>query len=95
MDHQKWENHKASQANLRFDQYLGEIFPEHTRNSIQKLIKEGRALLDKKKVKPSTPVKEGVLVSISLEARPKNRELEQENIDLDILHEDEGYYRSK
>ena len=89
MEHQKWENHKASQASLRFDQYLGEIFSEHTRSSIQKLIKEGRALLDKKKVKPSTPVKEGMLVSISLEETLKDKELEQENIELDILYEDE------
>ena len=85
----KWENHETSQPSPRFDRYLGELLLEYNRPAIQKLIKEGRALLNKKKVKPSTPIKKGMLVSILLEKWPKDKEPDWEDIKLNIIHEDE------
>lgn len=71
----------------RIDLFLSEQIPEMSRSHIQKLIKDGKVLVNSKPVKANYRLCscEGIEVSIP---ELKEPEIEPENIPLDILYED-------
>ena len=72
---------------LRADKYLSLIIGDRSRSFLQKLIKEGRALLNGSVIKPSFPVCNGDELIIDL---PESElpAIEAEDIPLDIVYED-------
>ena len=71
----------------RIDKLLSEVFPEHSRSFLQKLIKDGSVQVDEHSVKASFRVQEGesILLSVPEKIIP---DIPAENIPLDILYED-------
>ena len=72
----------------RVDLFLGHTFPIYSRVHLQDAIRQGKVLVDGVQVKPSTRVKPGQTISVTL-PEPKDDGPEPENIPLDILFEDE------
>ncbi len=72
---------------LRADKYLSLIIGDRSRSFLQKLIKEGKALLNGSVIKPSFPVCSGDELIIDL---PESElpAIEAEDIPLDIVYED-------
>lgn len=74
-------------AGKRLDVFLTENFDDLSRSYIDKLVSEGRALVNGKRVKSGYKIKAGDKVQISIPS-PEPLEVKAENIDLDILYED-------
>ncbi|MBE6760588.1 MAG: RluA family pseudouridine synthase [Ruminococcaceae bacterium] len=72
----------------RVDKVLADLLPDKTRSYLQKLIADGLVELQGKKVKKSTVVGQGNLLTIEL-PDPVALTAEAENIPLDIAYEDE------
>lgn len=74
---------------LRLDRALGELFSDHSRNYLAKLIEEGHVRLDGKTVtKPSHRVETGQTVAVELpEAAPSG--IESQDLPLAIVFEDD------
>jgi 23S rRNA pseudouridine1911/1915/1917 synthase len=68
--------------------YFEDLEDAFSRNSIQKLIKEGRVLVNKKKVKPSLSLKGSETIDIFLPEK-KQIKLEKENIPIRTVYEDD------
>ena len=79
----------ADQEGMRLDVFLAKELKNQSRSYIQKLIKEGKACLNKKQTKPSARLSADDLVELMI---PPLKELEvlPEKMDLDILYEDEA-----
>ncbi len=75
------------QNNTRIDKYLSEML-EHSRSTIQAMIKDGAILVNDKPVKSNYKVKVNDTITIE-EIQEKEIELTKENIPLDIVYEDE------
>lgn len=71
----------------RLDIYIGHYEPQVSRNRIQTLIREGRALVDRKTEKPGYKVKLGENISIDLPEK-KVHEVLPEPIPLSVIFED-------
>lgn len=71
----------------RLDLFLQNRFPDQSRSHLQKLIADGKVLVDGKIVKPSYKLNSGEMLSIS-DMKVEELSLEPENITLDILYED-------
>lgn len=72
----------------RIDKLLSSALPDLSRSYLQKLVKEGAALVNKKEVKPNHKVNPGDVVEISV-PEPELPDISPEDIPLDILYEDE------
>ncbi len=72
---------------LRLDLFLLKKYPEQSRAHLQKLIVEGKILVDGNKSKPSYKLNGSEKILID-EIEPKLLKLEAEDIPLDILYED-------
>lgn len=72
----------------RADKYLDEQCPQWSRSYIQKLIREGRVLLDEKPVKASYKIQEKDCFTILIPPLEET-EILPEDIPLDILYEDD------
>ncbi|WP_372370852.1 RluA family pseudouridine synthase [Candidatus Uabimicrobium sp. HlEnr_7] len=72
----------------RLDQYIANSFSQYTRSFITKLIKDGNITINNSAVKPSSKVKAGHRIFISL-PQLEPLQLKPEPIPLDILYEDE------
>jgi 23S rRNA pseudouridine1911/1915/1917 synthase len=72
----------------RVDQYLNSKFSRFSRTLVQKLVKEGMALVNGKEVKPSSPLSSGDVVCVTL-PQPQVKNVEPEDIPIDIVYEDE------
>jgi 23S rRNA pseudouridine1911/1915/1917 synthase len=76
-------------AGSRLDKALAQMFPEHSRNRLQKWLREGHVSLDSHPAKPKQKIWGGERVEI----RPQPDEAESpylpERIALDIVYEDE------
>jgi len=75
-------------SGIRLDKYIAD-HSELTRSHIQKLISEGRVLVDGKPAKPSYPVNSGEYIRIEVPP-PLILSIDPENIPLNIVYEDEN-----
>lgn len=74
-------------AGDRLDVVLTSLYPEHSRSYFQKLLKEGRVLLNGKKAKPSSEADADDEVTVDF-PEPETLKIEAEDIPLDIVYED-------
>jgi 23S rRNA pseudouridine1911/1915/1917 synthase len=72
----------------RLDRVLASVFPDLTRNRIQRLIEGGHVTLDGRPAKSSERLKEGALLALDVPP-PVPAHLVPEDIPLDILFEDD------
>jgi len=78
----------------RLDQFLAETVPDLSRSQIQKLIRQGAVALRsstndaKSAIRPSTAVESGDVIELCL-PMPQAKELQPEEIPLDIVFEDD------
>lgn len=72
----------------RIDKVIGKLEPELSRVTIQRLITEGKILVNNKKIKSSYKVNLDDNIIIEKEI-PKEISLKAQNIPLDIIYEDE------
>ena len=77
-----------SLAGLRLDKALARMFPEHSRNRLQRWLKDGQVSLDSRSAKPKQKIWGGERVEIRPEPDPSRRPHRPERIALDIVHED-------
>lgn len=78
----------ADQAGERLDVFLVRQQPDFSRAHVQKLIREGSALVDGKMRKANYKLNDGARITLTIpEAEPV--EIKAEDIPLDILYEDE------
>ena len=73
---------------FRLDLYLSENWPEHSRSFFQKLIREGRVLVDGVPVKPSYILSEYQTIDVSF-PEPQLLHVLPEELPLDIVYEDD------
>lgn len=73
---------------MRLDKYLATQFPEQTRSFLQKLIKDGEVLVNKKQVKSGFSLSVGDEVSVNI-PEPKELDVEPQKMDLEIVYEDD------
>ena len=71
----------------RLDVFLVSVLPEQSRSQIQRLIKEGRVLLEGRAVKPNQAVRLGQQVSVAI-PEPVEPEPRPEALPLTILYQD-------
>ena len=86
----KVEKYKIGEENVncRIDKIIPILNENITRVATQKLLEEGKILVNDKKVKVSYKVKLDDIVSVEI-PEVKETELIPENIDIDVLYEDE------
>ena len=77
----------SQEAGQRLDRYLSDCVPEISRSYLQKLIREGRVLLDGKPAKAGTKLSEGMKIGLTL-PEAKEPEILPEDLPLDVLYED-------
>ena len=84
------EKYKIGEENVnyRIDKIIPILNENITRVATQKLLEEGKILVNDKKVKVSYKVKLNDIVSVEI-PEVKETELIPENIDIDVLYEDE------
>lgn len=76
----------------RLDKFLADYFPDFTRNSIQKIIKDGKCLVNQKIVKSNYICNNGDLIIITeLPKQVETPEIIAEQIPLDIVFEDDDF----
>ena len=76
------------EGGLRIDKYLAEAAGQLSRSYIQKLLKDGRILVNGKPVKASYVVEDEDILSMDI-PEAVEPEIEPENMELDILYEDQ------
>ncbi|NLP34263.1 MAG: RluA family pseudouridine synthase [Clostridiales bacterium] len=72
---------------IRIDKYLSQVQEDLSRNHIQKLIENGKVLMDQKAVKSNLKVKTGEKVFLYVPI-PKEAEILPQDIAIDIIYED-------
>lgn len=75
------------QAGQRLDVFVAGACPDLSRAAAQRLIREGRVLLDGETAKPSRPVSAGSLVQVEIPP-PRPYRARPEPIPLDVVYED-------
>ncbi len=73
---------------IRIDQYLAEKEGKYTRTLIQKMLTEGKILVNGKEKKASYKVKSGDIIEVE-ELDTRTLEVVPEDIDVDIVYEDD------
>jgi 23S rRNA pseudouridine1911/1915/1917 synthase len=76
-------------AGLRLDKALARMFPEHSRNRLQKWLKDGHVSLDSRSAKPKQKIWGGERIEIREQPDPADTAHLPERIALDIIHEDD------
>src|SRR5215831_8078874 len=76
-------------AGLRLDKALAQMFPEHSRNRLQKWLKDGQVSLDARSAKPKQKIWGGERVEIRPAPAPADMTHRAERIGLDIVYEDD------
>lgn len=82
-------NSNNNNNNARLDAFLVANYTDFSRSYIQKQIKNGNILVNERLAKPSSVLKSGDKVSITIEAK-EDDVIKPENIILDILYEDDS-----
>jgi 23S rRNA pseudouridine1911/1915/1917 synthase len=77
-------------AGSRLDRALAQMFPEHSRNRLQKWLREGWVRLNSRAAKPKQKIWGGECVEIRLQADPVETAHRAERMALDVIHEDEA-----
>jgi len=73
----------------RLDRALAQLVPEFSRNYLQQLIEQGDVLVDGRVTsKPSTKVRLGHAVQVTLRATPQSRAFVPEAMPIDVVYED-------
>ena len=75
------------EENIRLDKIIANIDNSISRTSVQRLIEEGKILVNKKQEKPSYKVNEGDVIEIEKE-EPQEIDLKPQEIPIDIIYED-------
>ena len=73
--------------NIRLDKIIANIDNSISRTSVQRLIEEGKILVNEKQEKPSYKVNEGDIIKIEKE-EPQEIDLKPQEIPIDIIYED-------
>ncbi|HET7201040.1 MAG TPA: RluA family pseudouridine synthase [Burkholderiales bacterium] len=76
-------------AGLRLDKALARMFPEHSRNRLQKWLKDGHVSLDSRAAKPKQKIWGGERIEIRSQPDPADAAHRPERIALDIVYEDD------
>src|SRR6266508_4772484 len=76
-------------AGLRLDKALARMFPEHSRNRLQRWLREGHVSLDSRAAKPKQKIWGGERVEIRSQPGPADTAFRAEPIALDIVYEDD------
>jgi len=74
--------------NRRLDKYLTHRFPDYSRSMIQRLVKDGKVTVNGEVTKNSYLLDAGDKVDLIL-PKPVSREIEAQNIPLEVIYEDE------
>ena len=77
---------EESEENNRIDSYLSKKTDKYSRVAIQRLIAEGKILVNEKSVKSSYKTQKGD--KITLEEEPKESKLKPQDIPIEIIYED-------
>ena len=77
-------------AGSRLDRALAQMFPEHSRNRLQRWLREGWVRLNSRAAKPKQKIWGGECVEIRLQADPAETAHRAERMALDVIHEDEA-----
>ena len=75
------------EENIRLDKIIANIDNSISRTSVQRLIEEGKILVNEKQEKPSYKVNEGDIIKIEKE-EPQEIDLKPQEIPIDIIYED-------
>lgn len=78
---------RPEEQNIRLDKIIANIDNSISRTSVQRLIEEGKILVNKKQEKPSYKVNEGDVIEIEKE-EPREIDLKPQEIPIDIIYED-------
>ena len=78
---------RQDEQNIRLDKIIASIDNSISRTSVQRLIEEGKILVNKKQEKPSYKVNEGDIIEIEKE-EPQEIDLKPQEIPIDIIYED-------
>lgn len=78
---------RQDEQNIRLDKIIASIDNSISRTSVQRLIEEGKILVNKKQEKPSYKVNEGDIIKIEKE-EPQEIDLKPQEIPIDIIYED-------
>ena len=78
---------REEEKNIRLDKVITNIDNNISRTSVQRLIEEGKILVNKKQEKPSYKVLEGDIIEIEKEEL-KEIDLKPQEIPIDIIYED-------
>jgi len=76
-------------AGLRLDQALARMFPEHSRNRLQRWLRDGHVSLDSRSAKPKQKIWGGERIEILPQPGPSDTAHRPERIALDIVYEDD------
>src|SRR5260221_10534810 len=76
-------------AGLRLDKALARMFPEHSRNRLQRWLRDGHVSLDSRSAKPKQKIWGGERVEILPQPGPSDTAHRPESIALDIVYEDD------
>ena len=78
---------RQDEQNIRLDKIIANIDNSISRTSVQRLIEEGKILVNEKQEKPSCKVNEGDIIKIEKE-EPQEIDLKPQEIPIDIIYED-------
>ena len=78
---------RQDEQNIRLDKIIASIDNSISRTSVQRLIEEGKILVNEKQEKPSYKVNEGDIIKIEKE-EPQEIDLKPQEIPIDIIYED-------
>ena len=78
---------RQDEQNIRLDKIIASIDNSISMTSVQRLIEEGKILVNEKQEKPSYKVNEGDIIKIEKE-EPQEIDLKPQEIPIDIIYED-------
>ena len=78
---------RQDEQNIRLDKIIASIDNSISRTSVQRLIEEGKILVNEKQEKPSYKVNEVDIIKIEKE-EPQEIDLKPQEIPIDIIYED-------